>query len=66
MPLFSYDNLCPKNEFFYNLDVSSQKSSGHKALKSGRNNNLHWDYNLSKNHSLLRGSGWKCLFSVSI
>jgi hypothetical protein len=27
------------------LDVCSQKSSGHKAVKFGRNIYLHWDYN---------------------
>jgi hypothetical protein len=39
------------------LDVCSQKSSGHKAVEFGRNTYLHWDYNLTKNHSIPRGSG---------
>jgi hypothetical protein len=39
------------------LDVCSQKSSGHKAVKFGRNTYLHCDYNLTKNHSILRGLG---------
>jgi hypothetical protein len=52
--------------FFTTLDVSFQKSSGHKAVKFGSNAYLNWDYSLTKNHSILRGSIWKCLFSVLI
>jgi hypothetical protein len=57
---------CVKRSFLTILDVCSQKSSGHKAVKFGRITYLHWDYNLTKNHSILRDSGWECLFSVWI
>jgi hypothetical protein len=39
------------------LNVCSQNSSGHKTVKFGRNAHLHWDYNLTKNHLILRQSG---------
>jgi hypothetical protein len=45
-----WQKLC---HFFY----CSQKSSGHKAIKFGKNIYVHWDYNLTKNHSNLRRSG---------
>jgi hypothetical protein len=35
--------------FLITLDVCSQKSSGHKAVKFGRNTYLNWDYSLTKN-----------------
>jgi hypothetical protein len=41
----------------FTSDVCCQKSRGHKAVKSGRNTNLHWDYNLTKNNSILKESG---------
>jgi hypothetical protein len=37
-----------------NVDVCSQKCSGHKAVKFGGNTYRHGD-NLKKNHSVLRG-----------
>jgi hypothetical protein len=66
MPLFLWQLVPKKTPLLTTLDVCCQKSSGHKAVKFGRNAFLNWDYNLTKNHSILRGSGWKCHFSVLI
>jgi hypothetical protein len=55
---FSKDNFWPKKRVFLTaLDVCFQKCSGHKAVKFGRKTYLNWDYNLTKNHSILRQSG---------
>jgi hypothetical protein len=53
---FFKDNMCPKY-FFTTSDVCSQKSNSHKAVKFGRITRLHWDYSLTKNHSILMGLG---------
>jgi hypothetical protein len=47
------------------LDVCSQESSGHKAVKFGRNTYLNWDYNLTKKSFISEGVGFEMsLFCV--
>jgi hypothetical protein len=67
MPL-SLRRLVPKKKLFFDKFgcLLSQNCSGNNAVKLGRNTFLHWDYNLTKNNLILRGSGWECLFSVLI
>jgi hypothetical protein len=52
--------------FLTTLDVCSQKSIGHKAVKFVRNTYLNWDYNLTKNRSILRGEVGKSPFGVDL
>jgi predicted glycosyltransferase len=47
---FSKTPCAIKTRFF-------DKFGCNKAVKFGRSAYLHWDYNLTKNHSILRGSG---------
>jgi hypothetical protein len=52
--------------FLTNLDVCSQKFSGHNVVIFGRNTYLHRDYNLTKNHSS-KGVGMEMsLFCVDL
>jgi hypothetical protein len=48
MPLFLRQLVAKETSFLPTLDVCSQKSSGHEAVKFGRDTYLHWDYNLTK------------------
>jgi hypothetical protein len=62
MPLFRRQ-LVPKKKrvFLTTLDVCCRKSSGHQAVKFGRNNYLYWDYNLTKYHSVRGGRVVTCV-----
>jgi hypothetical protein len=61
MALYLRQLVPKKTSFLTPLDIFSYKSSGNKAVKFGMNTYFHWDYNLTKNHSILRVSGWKYL-----
>jgi hypothetical protein len=55
-----------KTSFLTTLDVCSQNSTGHKAVKFGTNTYVHCGYDLTKNHLILWVPLWKCLFCVDL